>query len=49
MCEIERLAPVENLGFQEYERYAAGGRARANGAKRAEDGTFLPTEDREKR
>jgi hypothetical protein len=42
MPESERAAAIEEFELMEYERYAAGGRARAAEAQRASDGTFLP-------
>lgn len=35
----------EAAGFEEYERYAAGGRARAATAARYEDSTFAPSRE----
>jgi hypothetical protein len=33
----------ERIMLEQHERMARGGRARAHGARRAPDGTFLPT------
>jgi hypothetical protein len=41
MPEAERAAAIEELELAEYERYAAGGRARAASAVRNEDGKFI--------
>jgi hypothetical protein len=42
MSDREKHAAIAEYEIEEYERYAAGGRARAARAHRARDGTFLP-------
>jgi hypothetical protein len=41
MPEAERAAAIEEFELAEYERYAAGGRARAVSAVRKEDGKVI--------
>ena len=38
----EREALIEDYEIEQYERHAAGGRVRAGGARRNDDGTFAP-------
>jgi len=43
MADCDKEAVIAEHEIEEYERYAAGGRARAAGAVRRTDGTFAPS------